>query len=208
VYSCSPVLKGGGGSGGIRNRIKGHRRVRAGDLVPHEWNYRLHPDGQKDAVLALYQEVGFARSLLAYELPDGRLKLIDGHLRREINPDMEVEVEVLDVTEAEARELLLSIDPPVGLGQMQEQLYERLRQTTPALQPELEALWEEEARQQAGRADDTGAVPGAGDVPGREAAGGVAGAVSSGGAGVQGAGVVAGGRAARDSFAQSRTAVT
>jgi hypothetical protein len=131
---------------GIRNRIKGHRRVRAGDLVPHEWNYRLHPDGQKDALRALYQEVGFARSLLAYELPDGRLKLIDGHLRREIDPDMEVEVEILDVTEAEARELLLSIDPLVGLGQMQEQLYERLRQTTPARQPELEALWEEAAR--------------------------------------------------------------
>jgi hypothetical protein len=133
-------------AGGIRNRIKRHRRVRAGDLVPHEWNYRLHPDGQKDALRALYQEVGFARSLLAYELPDGRLKLIDGHLRREIDPDMEVEVEILDVTEAEARELLLSIDPLVGLGQMQEQLYERLGQTTPARQPELEALWEEAAR--------------------------------------------------------------
>ena len=92
----------------IRNRIKAHRRVRAGDLVPHEWNYRLHPDAQKDALWALYQEVGFARSLLAYELPDGRLKLIDGHLRREINPDMEVEVEILDVSEDEARELAAS----------------------------------------------------------------------------------------------------
>src|SRR5690348_8628340 len=100
----SPVM-----STPIRNRIKGHRRVRAGDLVPHEWNYRLHPDGQKDVLLALYQEVGFARSLLAYELPNGRLKLIDGHLRRDIDPDMEVEVEVLDVNENEARELLLSI---------------------------------------------------------------------------------------------------
>jgi hypothetical protein len=130
----------------IRNRIKAHRRVRAGDLVPHEWNYRLHPDGQKDALWALYQEVGFARSLLAYELPDGRLKLIDGHLRRDIDPDMEVEVEVLDVSEDEARELLLSIDPLVALGQMQEQLYERLRQTTATAQEDLEALWEETAR--------------------------------------------------------------
>jgi hypothetical protein len=59
---------------------------------------------------------------------------------------MEVEVEILDVTEAEARELLLSIDPLVGLGQTQEQLYERLRQTTPARQQELEAMWEEAAR--------------------------------------------------------------
>ena len=84
----------------------------------------------RGALAALYREVGFARSLLAYELPDGRLKLIDGHLRREMDPDMEVEVEILDVNEAEARELLLSIDPLVQLGQMQQQLYERLGETT------------------------------------------------------------------------------
>jgi hypothetical protein len=131
----------------IRNRIKGHRRVRAGDLVPHEWNYRLHPDVQREALSALYQEVGFARSLLVYELPDGRLKLIDGHLRREMDPDMEVEVEVLDVNESEARELLLSIDPLAQLGQMQTQLYDRLREQTTTTAPELEAMWEAAARQ-------------------------------------------------------------
>jgi len=31
----------------IRNRIKGHRRVRAADLVPHELNFRLHPEQQR-----------------------------------------------------------------------------------------------------------------------------------------------------------------
>src|SRR3954447_3014523 len=94
-----------------RNRIKRHVRVRAGDLVPHELNPRLHPEAQRAALAALYEEVGFARSLLAYELPDGRLKLIDGHLRQSMDPDMEVDVEVLDVDDAEARALLLSIDP-------------------------------------------------------------------------------------------------
>src|SRR3954452_1150854 len=89
----------------IRNRIKGHRRVRAGDLVPHELNFRLHPEVQRAALEGLYREVGFARSLLAYETADGRLKLIDGHLRREVDPDREVEVEVLDVGEDEARAL-------------------------------------------------------------------------------------------------------
>ena len=58
----------------IRNRIKSHRRVRAGDLVPHELNFRLHPDQQKTALQALYAEVGFVRSLLAYELPDGQIR--------------------------------------------------------------------------------------------------------------------------------------
>jgi hypothetical protein len=129
----------------IRNRIKGHRRVRAGDLVPHELNYRLHPEGQRAALEALYEEVGFARSLLAYEQPDGRLKLIDGHLRRDIDPDMEVEVEVLDVNDEEARALLLSIDPLAELAEKQDQLHARLLELTPTDSAELEALWREAA---------------------------------------------------------------
>src|SRR5258707_363936 len=126
----------------IRNRIKSHRRVRAGDLVPHEWNFRLHPEGQRAALQALYEEVGFARSLLAYELPDGRLKLIDGHLRRDMDPDMEVDVEVLDVNDEEARALILSIDPLAALAETQAQLHDRLLELTPAVSPDLQAAWE------------------------------------------------------------------
>ncbi len=128
----------------IRNRIKAHRRVRAGDLVPHEWNFRTHPDGQRAALAALYDQIGFARSLLAYELPDGRLKLIDGHLRRDLDPDMEVDVEVLDVNE-EARALLLSIDPLAALAQTQDQLRDRLLELTPTDSLELRAAWESAA---------------------------------------------------------------
>src|SRR5580700_5471514 len=130
----------------IRNRIKGHRRVRAGELVPHEWNYRLHPDAQKGALEALYEEVGFARSLLAYELPDGRLKLIDGHLRRDMDPDMEVEVEILDVSDEEAQTLLLSIDPLAQLAEKQEQLRQRLTELAPPVPPELEEAWQAAAQ--------------------------------------------------------------
>jgi len=92
--------------------------------------------------LAVYDEVGFARSLLAYELPDGRLKLIDGHLRRDLDPNMEVEVEILDVTEEEARTLLLSIDPLAALAETQAQLHQRLLELTPTPSPDLEAAWQ------------------------------------------------------------------
>lgn len=129
----------------IRNRIKAHRRVRAGDLVPHEWNFRLHPELQKAALQALYREIGFARSLLAYELPDGRLKLIDGHLRRDLDPDLEVDVEVLDVNDDEARALLLSIDPLAALAETQTQLHDRLLELTPAVDANLQAAWRAEA---------------------------------------------------------------
>jgi hypothetical protein len=133
----------------IRNRIKAHRRVRAGDLVPHEFNFRLHPEQQKSALVALYQEIGFARSLLAYELPDGRLKLIDGHLRRDLDPDMEVDVEVLDVSDVEARTLLLSIDPLAALAQTNTDAHARLRELTPSRSEAVKALWDATARNQA-----------------------------------------------------------
>jgi hypothetical protein len=144
----------------IRNRIKGHRRVRAGDLIPHEWNFRQHPEQQRAALQALYEEVGFARSLLAYELPDGRLKLIDGHLRRDLDPDMDVEVEILDVTEAEARALLLSIDPLAALAETQEQIHQRLLEITPTVSPDLKATWQAaaEASLAASAASPAGAV--------------------------------------------------
>ena len=99
-----------------RNRIKRHVAIRAGDLVPHELNPRLHGAVQRAALEALYEEIGFARSLLAYELSDGRLKLIDGHLRAVLDPEQVVEVEVLDVSDAEARALLLAIDPLAQLA--------------------------------------------------------------------------------------------
>jgi len=83
--------------------------------------------------------------LLAYELPDGRLKLLDGHLRRDLAPDMEVDVEVLDVTDEEARALLLSLDPLAALAETQDQLHERLRELTPTDSPELQALWQQAA---------------------------------------------------------------
>jgi hypothetical protein len=133
----------------IRNRIRAHVRVRAGDLVPHELNPRTHPDLQRRALRDLYREVGFARSLLAYQLPDGRLKLIDGHLRRDLDPDMEVEVEVLDVDDDEARKLLLSIDPLAALADTSRQTLDRLRDLTHSSSDALTNLWRSigEARQ-------------------------------------------------------------
>lgn len=125
----------------IRNRIKGHRRVRAGDLVPHELNPRLHSEAQRAALAALYAEIGFARSLLAYELPDGRLKLIDGHLRQDLTPDMEVDVEVLDVSDAEARALLLSLDPLAQLADYDRTTLDRLRAVTSTDSDAIANLW-------------------------------------------------------------------
>lgn len=126
----------------LRHRIVRHVRVRAGDLVPHEHNARRHPREQRQALQDLYQEVGFARSLLAQELPDGRLKLLDGHLRRKMHPDEIVEVEVLDVTDDEARKLLLSLDPLAALAEYDPDTLDELRSLTETDSESLHNLWQ------------------------------------------------------------------
>jgi hypothetical protein len=100
----------------MRNRIKEHRLVKAGDLKPHPKNWRTHSEGQRRALAALIEEVGFARSCTAYEDAGGNLVLIDGHLRADLDPDTEVTVEVLDVTPEEADKLLLTLDPIAQLA--------------------------------------------------------------------------------------------
>lgn len=125
----------------IPSRIKKHVRIKAGELIPHELNPRTHTDDQRAALQALYEEVGFARSLLAYELPDGRLKLIDGHLRASMDPGQEVDVEVLDVNDEEARKLLLSIDPLAQLAEFDTAALDELRAQVQSDNNTLNALW-------------------------------------------------------------------
>jgi hypothetical protein len=125
----------------IRNRIVEHVVVRAGDLVPHPLNWRRHPRKQRAALLASYAEVGFARSLLGYRLPDGRIQLIDGHLRRDIDPNLQVTVEILDVTEEEARQLLLSIDPLAALADTDAAMIQQLNAITESDSEVLNELW-------------------------------------------------------------------
>src|ERR1700688_2531615 len=134
----------------MKNRIKEHRTVRAGDLVSHELNPRMHSQEQREALEALLGEIGFARSLLAYELPDGRLKLIDGHLRQgTLDPDESITVEVLDVNDDEARKLLLSIDPLAQLAEYDGRALDALRKTVESDNEVLTAFWSSLHRQDA-----------------------------------------------------------
>lgn len=100
----------------IRDRIKELRRVKAAELRPNPRNWRTHPDKQRDALRGVLAEVGYADALLARELPDGSLELIDGHLRAETTPEAEVPVLVLDLDQAEADKLLSVLDPLAGMA--------------------------------------------------------------------------------------------
>jgi hypothetical protein len=94
----------------IRDRIKDFRRVYAHTLRPNPKNWRTHPPAQHDALRGVLAEIGYAGALVARELTDGSLELIDGHLRAETTPDMKVPVLVLDLTADEADKLLATFD--------------------------------------------------------------------------------------------------
>ncbi len=108
----------------VRDRIKELRRVKASELLPNPKNWRQHPAAQADALRGVLAEIGYADALIAYVPSDyyqpdgnGKLMLIDGHLRADTTPDQEVPVLVLDVTDEEADKILLTLDPLAGMAE-------------------------------------------------------------------------------------------
>ena len=113
----------------FRDRIRELRRVRARDLIPNPKNWRRHPKAQANALRGLLEGIGFADALLARELPGGKLMLIDGHLRAETTPEVEVPVLILDLDDAEADKLLLTLDPLASLAESDSERISSLVQT-------------------------------------------------------------------------------
>ena len=100
----------------IRNRITELRYVPAGELRANPRNWRTHPQAQREALHGILAEVGYADAVIARELPDGTLELIDGHLRAEDNPDELIPVLVTDLNDEEALKLLACLDPLAGMA--------------------------------------------------------------------------------------------
>ena len=127
----------------IRDRIKDFRRVKASQLRPHPKNWRTHPCAQQDALRGVLAEIGYAGALLARELPDGTLELIDGHLRAETTPEMEVPVLVLDLDEGEAAKLLALHDPLAGMAGSNEEVLAELLDQVETENDAVQALLDE-----------------------------------------------------------------
>jgi DNA modification methylase len=137
--------------------VKELRYVPASQLQPNPKNWRTHPEQQQNALRGILAEVGIAGAVLAYETPEGGLKLIDGHLRAETLGNADVPVLVLDVNEAEADKLLATIDP---LGAMAEADADKLRE----LLEEVETASEDLANMFTELAQEAGILDGLNDA--------------------------------------------
>jgi ParB-like chromosome segregation protein Spo0J len=156
----------------IRDRIKELRRIKAAELRPHPNNWRVHPQSQQDALRGILAEVGYADALLARELPDGTLQLIDGHLRAETTPEMEVPVLVVDLDDREAAKLLALHDPLAGLAEANNdalaELLEQVETESEAVQSLLDRMLTEPGPEGALPPDDQTEGPGPEGAPPRE----------------------------------------
>lgn len=95
----------------VRDRVVDVRRVTAGELRQNPLNWRTHPRTQADALEEMLERIGFVSPIVARELDDGSLEMIDGHLRASLADDAVVPVAVVDLDADEAAEALATIDP-------------------------------------------------------------------------------------------------
>ncbi len=93
----------------LKNRITGLTTVPAKSLAPHPDNIRLHPPHQVEQVRGLMDEVGWVKPILVYPHGDG-WRILDGHLRANLDPEADVPVLTTDLNEAEADLLLATLD--------------------------------------------------------------------------------------------------
>lgn len=151
----------------FRDRIRELRRVPAGSLKPNPKNWRTHPKVQQDALRGVLAEIGIADAVLARELDDGSLMLIDGHLRAETLTDSLVPVLILDVTEAESDKLLAVVDPLAALAEKDSEQLSSLLASLKDQEDRLAALvWPDYIRDPLLSADWT--PPDPGEMPTKE----------------------------------------
>lgn len=108
----------------IRNRIVEHRKMRLGDIADNPNNWRMHPQMQKDALNGLVKEVGWVGTPIVYKSDaTGKWTYADGHLRKHAFPNLEVEVAITDLNDAEANLLIATYDPIGDLATADKEIY-------------------------------------------------------------------------------------
>ena len=100
------------------SRIVGHDRVPPDQLMAHPLNYRTHPQGQRDALKAAIEEVGFIRSVTVNKRTGN---LIDGHERvwQALTSEQPfIDVEYVDLSPEDELKALATMDPISEMAQV------------------------------------------------------------------------------------------
>jgi len=129
----------------VKNGLAYRISCKARDLVDHPDNPRKHSDFQRNTLAANVAELGFIRPILCRPHPKHQHKyeVLDGHLRVEIlEPDSEVPIDVVEANDAEARKILLSIDPIAALATTDLTAHNKLTNLVTTQCQSIEQLWQ------------------------------------------------------------------
>ena len=126
----------------LRNRIVATQRVKASELLDHPSNWRSHPARQRAALEGAVADLGQVQAVTVRQLPDGKLQLVDGHLRKAVWGDQEITVNVVDLDDEEAKKALVSLDPIAAMATRNEEELAKLLASVETEQAGLQALLE------------------------------------------------------------------
>jgi hypothetical protein len=125
----------------FRIRIKGYERKAASAFKFHPLNYRRHGEVQRDAVRTMLGDVGWVQTVIENKRTGN---LIDGHVRIEEalrdDPKQLVPYLIVDLSEAEEKAVLATLDPITLLADTDFKMLDQLFQETIAAMPSLDSL--------------------------------------------------------------------
>jgi hypothetical protein len=125
----------------FRIRIAGFETKPAAAFKFNPLNYRRHGDAQREALRSMLGDVGWVQGVIENKRTGN---LIDGHARIEEalreDPNQPVPYLIVDLSEAEERAVLATLDPIGSMAEADPAVLDQLYTETIAAMPELEDL--------------------------------------------------------------------
>jgi hypothetical protein len=136
----------------LRDRITGFRRVPASEILGSDFNFRTHGAAQQRAVEESLSLRGMYDAVITYRNAAGELRIADGHLRQSlinarVGPETPIPILETDLTEDEAKAVLLVHDPLSAMAGVDKGKLEQLMQVCAAAGQENAKLLESLAKQ-------------------------------------------------------------
>jgi hypothetical protein len=88
----------------------------------------------------MFESVGIVAPLVARELADGSLQLVDGHLRAGIDSDAQVPVTIVELDDAETERVLTTLDPIASMAEADREILKGLLDSFATHDDDIETL--------------------------------------------------------------------
>jgi hypothetical protein len=122
-------------------RILGYRKKRAASFRFNPLNPKVHPEAQRGALRTMLSEIGWVQGVIENKRTGN---LIDGHARIEEelqeDPNQVVPYLVVDLSPAEEKAILATLDPIGAMAEVDPELVDQLYQETIDTMPTIEDL--------------------------------------------------------------------